>query len=158
MVFLFYTETVALSITLHDVKRLLHLHYIYIQSFSRHFCPKRRTRERTFKLRAIKKPGVTINTTLHENQKNNNLEKRKKKCRNVTAEVQVKCQSGASQEGRCSLKQVTTCSMYAVTNQAMVSCELQDLHLDQMTYRNTTAPPSCLPCDVLCSRSSTAYV
>ena len=28
--------------------------YIYIQSFSRRFCPKRRTRERTVKLRAIK--------------------------------------------------------------------------------------------------------
>ena len=37
-----------------------------------------------------KKHGVTINTTLHENWKNNDLEKRKKKCRNVTAEVQVK--------------------------------------------------------------------
>src|SRR4029434_4942211 len=27
--------------------------YIYIKSFSRHFCPKRRTRDRTVKLRAI---------------------------------------------------------------------------------------------------------
>src|SRR4029434_8298233 len=35
-------------------------------TFSRRFCPKRRTRERTVKLRAIKKHGVTINTTLHE--------------------------------------------------------------------------------------------
>src|SRR4029434_6073791 len=32
-------------------------------SFSRRFCPKRRTRERIVKLRAIE-PGVTINTTL----------------------------------------------------------------------------------------------
>ena len=30
------------------------------------FIPKRRTRERTVKLRAIKKHGVTINTTLHK--------------------------------------------------------------------------------------------
>ena len=29
------------------------------------FCPKRRTRERIVKLRAIE-PGVTINTTLHK--------------------------------------------------------------------------------------------
>ena len=35
-----------------------------------------------------KEHGVTINTTLHKNYKND-LE-RKKKCRNVTAEVQVK--------------------------------------------------------------------
>src|SRR4029434_5426615 len=55
--------------------------YIYIWSFSRRFCPKRSTRERIVKLRAIKKHGVTINTTLHENWKNNDLEKRKKKCR-----------------------------------------------------------------------------
>src|SRR4029434_2928597 len=40
----------------------------YMKSFSRRFCPKRRTRERIVKLRAIE-PGVTINTTLHKKYK-----------------------------------------------------------------------------------------
>ena len=37
-------------------------------TFSRRFYPKRRTRERTIKLRTIE-PGVTINTTLHKKSK-----------------------------------------------------------------------------------------
>ena len=39
--------------------------FTFTLSFSRRFCPKRRTRERIVKLRAIE-PGVTINTTLHK--------------------------------------------------------------------------------------------
>ena len=41
------------------------LHYI---TFSRRFCPERRTRDRIVKLQPIE-PGVTINTTLHKRYK-----------------------------------------------------------------------------------------
>src|SRR4029434_8561955 len=47
------------SVLLSSPFTLSHIYiYIYIYSFSRRFCPKRRTRERIFKLRAIE-PGVT---------------------------------------------------------------------------------------------------
>ena len=49
-------------------------------TLSRRFCPKRRTRERTVKLRA-KEPGVTINTTLHKKyKKRNRKEKEVQEC------------------------------------------------------------------------------
>src|SRR4029434_8270456 len=68
------------------VSLYLHLHLVIQQTL----LSKATYKGENSQAKSNKKHGVTINTTLHENLKNNDLEKRKKKCRNVTAEVQVK--------------------------------------------------------------------
>src|SRR4029434_4683630 len=55
-------------------------------TFSTRFCPKRRTRERTVKLRAMT-PGVTINKYYFTLEISQNEIKRKKECRSVTAVI-----------------------------------------------------------------------
>src|SRR4029434_4724830 len=74
------------------------------KSFSRRFCPKRRTRERTVKLRAIKKHGVTINKYYFTLEIQQNEIKRKKECRSVTAVIaSYALVEVPVYEGRCSL-------------------------------------------------------